>query len=224
MTPLHADTSFTHQQAQQFYDRFGRRQDTQIFYEDRALQLLVAQSQFEHAHRIVEFGCGTGRLAQQLFQSALSNKAHYIGIDISPEMIQISTQRLRKYRQRAELILSVGDTVLPVSSTSMDRVVATYVLDLLSNSDITGFLQEAHRVLAPSGMLCLASLSQGNSWASKALCQVWSTAAIHKPQWVGGCRPIDLLAVLPTQSWRIIYYKKVTQWAVPTDIVIAVPL
>ncbi len=34
-----------------FYDRLGRLQDTQAFYEDAAIDDLIAHSDLEHAHR-----------------------------------------------------------------------------------------------------------------------------------------------------------------------------
>ncbi|MEJ2728573.1 MAG: hypothetical protein P8185_08685 [Deltaproteobacteria bacterium] len=44
----------TRSQARIFYDRFGKKQDTQAFYEDAALDDLIA-----HAERVFEFGCSS---------------------------------------------------------------------------------------------------------------------------------------------------------------------
>ena len=55
--------AFSPEQARRFYDRFGIKQDSQAFYENPALNKLVQFGEFEKAHDIVEFGCGTGRFA-----------------------------------------------------------------------------------------------------------------------------------------------------------------
>jgi trans-aconitate methyltransferase len=55
--------ALTSEQARRVYDRVGRAQDWQRFYEDAATADLVAHAGFDAAHSIVELGCGTGRLA-----------------------------------------------------------------------------------------------------------------------------------------------------------------
>ncbi len=49
------------------YDRFGRRQDPQGWYEDAALERLIALGRLAEARAVCEFGCGTGRLAAGLW-------------------------------------------------------------------------------------------------------------------------------------------------------------
>ena len=58
------DTTLSHEEAQRFYDRFGAKQDWQRFYEDRAISELVAHGALADAQSVVEFGCGTGRIAR----------------------------------------------------------------------------------------------------------------------------------------------------------------
>ena len=61
----------THAQAAAFYDRFGSRQDLQRFYEDAAIDRLLANAALPQAHAVVEFGCGTGRLAARMLDGLL---------------------------------------------------------------------------------------------------------------------------------------------------------
>ena len=56
----------TRSQAQTFYDRFGRKQDAQAFYEDGALDDLIDHAAFEQVEKVFELGCGTGRFASRL--------------------------------------------------------------------------------------------------------------------------------------------------------------
>ena len=59
-------TYLTTEQAAAVYDRIGRWQDTQAFYEYRAVEDLVRSGDFEQARSVVEVGCGTGALAERL--------------------------------------------------------------------------------------------------------------------------------------------------------------
>ena len=56
----------TRSQAKSFYGRFGKMQDTQAFYEDAALDDLIAHAAFGEAANNFELGCGTGRFALRL--------------------------------------------------------------------------------------------------------------------------------------------------------------
>ena len=49
----------THLQAQAFYDRMGKKQDWQAFYEAKAIHDLIRHASFETAQAVFEFGCGT---------------------------------------------------------------------------------------------------------------------------------------------------------------------
>jgi hypothetical protein len=68
---------FTVDQARAFYDRFGRKQDWQSFYEDAATKRLIAHAEFGQAHRVFEFGCGTGRFAQHLLSEVIPAQCSY---------------------------------------------------------------------------------------------------------------------------------------------------
>ncbi len=77
---------FTAEKARKFYDRFGSKQDLQAFYENSAIEKLIAHADFEHAWAVFELGFGTRKLAQQLLERYLPPDAIYSGIDISATM------------------------------------------------------------------------------------------------------------------------------------------
>jgi ubiquinone/menaquinone biosynthesis C-methylase UbiE len=213
----------THAQAQAFYDRFGKKQDAQAFYEDAALEDLIAHAAFEQADRVFEVGCGTGRFAACLLSKHLSPSASYLGIDVSQTMIEIAGRRIAPYEKRAKAARSDGSMLFPIPDRSIDRVVSTYMFDLLSETDIHQAIAEAHRVLTPGGKICLAGLTQGVSLASRVVCALWSAIfRLHAP-WVGGCRPIRLDIFFSQQSWSVDYRKVVTQFGVPSEVLIASP-
>lgn len=210
----------TASQARKYYNRFGKWQDTQGFYEDPALDELVVHAGFEKASRVLEFGCGTGKFAGRLLARHLPPSATYLGCDVSPTMVELATRRLAPYAPRAEVVQSDGAVHFPVADESVDVVVSTYVLDLLSETDGRLFFAEAYRVLAPGGKLCLVSLTTGISPTSRVVSRLW-TAVFHlRPSLVGGCRPVRLEDHVDTDRWQHRYRNVLTAFAVPSEIVV----
>ena len=206
--------------AQGYYDRFGEKQDSQGFYEDPAVDDLIAHAELNDVKCVFEFGCGTGKLAARLLENHLSSSAKYLGCDISPVMIDLARSRLAAYAERAQLMLSDGAIRFPCPDSSVDRVVSTYVLDLLSESDIRQFLSEAHRTLISGGELCLASLTGGVNLLSRIVSFVWMRVFRLEPAIVGGCRPIRLEFFLNSQEWRVVHKRVVTPFGVPSEVLI----
>jgi ubiquinone/menaquinone biosynthesis C-methylase UbiE len=215
--------ALTRSQAQNFYDRFGKKQDTQAFYEDAALDNLIAHAAFEQAKKVFELGCGTGRFASRLLAKHLSSSASYFGIDLSQTMIAIAEQRVLPYAERAKVVQSDGSMSFPLPDHSVDRVVSTYVLDLLSEEDIRRVISEARRVLIPDGKLCLVSLTQGVTFVSRIVIALWSALFSVRPSLVGGCRPILLNSFFDQPSWLVDYRNVITQFGVPSEVLIASP-
>ena len=210
----------SHDEARAFYDRFGAKQDLQRFYEDPAIDVLLAHADFEHAAAVIELGCGTGRFAETLLRTRLPPRATYLGIDISTTMVELARARLRPWQERAEVRLGDGELRVPAGDASMDRFVSTYVLDLLGEADIREALCEARRVLAPGGRVCLASLTFGRTAWSRTVCSLWSKIHERHPRWVGGCRPLELLPRLDA-SWRVLHREVVCTFGVCTEVVVA---
>ena len=211
----------THSQAKKFYDRFGSKQDSQAFYEDAALDDLIGHSAFEGATSVFEFGCGTGRLAERLLAKHLPSDAVYFGVDISSTMIKLARARIDPYSDRAKVQQTEGTVVFPLANQSADRVVSTYVLDLLSLADIDDALAEARRVLVPGGKLCLISLTMGHSMVSRVVSRLWSIAfRLHAPL-VGGCRPIQLDAFIDRLGWRLEYRNVISQFGIASEVLVA---
>ncbi|MDE2430715.1 MAG: class I SAM-dependent methyltransferase, partial [Burkholderiales bacterium] len=204
--------------AQAYYDRFGKKQDSQGFYEDPALDDLVAHASFHESRRVFEFGCGTGKFAARLFDQHLSPSASYFGCDVSPIMVGLAKQRLAIYDERAQVALSDGAVRFPVSEKSVDRVVSSYVLDLLSEADIHCFFAESRRVLIPGGKVCIASLTRGRSGMSRIVSSLWMAAFHLNPALVGGCRPIQVDAFVHPQEWQVVHQRIVAPFGVPSEI------
>ncbi|OZC01502.1 class I SAM-dependent methyltransferase, partial [Rubricoccus marinus] len=203
--------------ARRVYDRVGASQDKQGWYEDAATDVLIRHGEWADARDIYEMGCGTGRLAAELLP--LAPEASYTGTDLSPVMAGLARQRLVPWADRATVRLSEGG---PASGEpeSCDRVVATYVLDLLSEADARGTVEAAHRLLRPSGLLCLAGLGPGHTVLSRMVAAGWRGLWRAKPEWVGGCRPVAL-APLIGDGWDVVVHERVAPWGVPSEALIA---
>jgi ubiquinone/menaquinone biosynthesis C-methylase UbiE len=210
----------SHTSAQAYYDRIGKKQDSQGFYEDPAIDDLIAHAGFQNIQSVFEFGCGTGKLATRLLEKHLSSSAKYLGCDISPVMIAIARRRLEAYGERARVTLSNGAVRFPCADYSVDRVVSTYVLDLLSEADIHSYFGEARRVLVPDGELCLASLTGGVSFLSRIISNIWMGVFRLHPAIVGGCRPIRLDSFVDPQEWRVVHKRVVTPFGVPSEVLL----
>jgi SAM-dependent methyltransferase len=213
--------ALTLNQARRVYDRIGRVQDWQAFYEDATINRLVAESALAGDQTIFEFGCGTGRLAAQLL-GALPSSVNYLGVDISPVMIDLATRRLAPWTGRAKVVLVDGSLPLPADVGFADRVLSTFVFDLLDDAYARAVVDDLRRILAPDGRLCLASLTYGERLLERAVSQAWTGIWRVAPQVLGGCRPISTTALL-AHDWNIEHHSRVHRWGVVMDVVIAAP-
>ena len=216
-------TTLTASEAARYYNRFGKKQDSQGFYEDPVLNDVIVHASFQDAGRVFEFGCGTGKLALRLLTDHLPASATYLGCDVSSIMIGIASQRLKKYSERAKVSKTDGTVYFPVPDHSIDRVICSYVLDLLSDDDIRTFFKEAQRVLIPGGMVCLASLTKGNTLLSRIVSSLWMAVFRIRPSIVGGCRPIILDEYVDRNLWKLEYRKILTPFGVPSEALVLIP-
>ena len=220
---MRAEATLSHTAARALYDRIGRWQDTQRFYEDDATADLIARSDLRHAQSVFEFGSGTGRLAERLLRDHLPATARYQGIDISSSMVALARQRLAPWQSRAAVEQSDGSPHIQAPDKRFDRFVSTYVLDLLSVEDIVLVVQEAHRLLAPEGLLCLASATHGRTLLERLVMGVAGRLHALSPSLVGGCRAIDLRSFLEASHWRVVHRNLVSRWGIVSEVVVVTP-
>ncbi len=211
---------FSHEQARSFYDRFGSCQDLQRFYEDVAIEDLLFNAAFETSRHVVEFGCGTGRLAERLLDKLLPSHATYSGFDISRTMVALSRDRLARFGSRAQVVLTDGAPQLPLAAGSCDRFLSAYVFDLLSPPEAGRVAIEARRLLADEGRLCLVSLAPGSTPFSRAVQRFWGFVYRLEPWLVGGCRPVRLLDLVG-HGWRILHRGVVSRFGLCSEVLVA---
>jgi SAM-dependent methyltransferase len=199
----------------------GAGLDTQAFYELPALRDLTEHLELTTCRAVVEFGCGTGRLAGDLFETWLPPEATYLGLDISDTMVSLTKRRVARYGRRAEVMQSDGAPCIDRQNGSFDRFVCSYVLDLLPADEIRLMLREAHRVLTPGGLLGVVNATKGTTPASALVSTVWRGIHSVSPWLVGGCRPIEIAHSIPPAEWGLEYRNVVTPFAIPSEIVVA---
>lgn len=207
--------------AKAFYDRFGERQDRQGFYEDPALDDLVAHAAFDDAQAVVELGCGTGRLAERLLARHLPATATYWGGDLSATMVELARRRLAPFGERATVEPLTGDLPLPLADAACDRFLSTYVLDLLPEGEIATTLAEAHRLLRADGLLCLVGITPGSTLASRIMMRLWKGLHTLRPALVGGCRPLALVPRLDPKRWTVDHHRVVSAYGVASEVLVA---
>jgi ubiquinone/menaquinone biosynthesis C-methylase UbiE len=210
----------THDEARRFYDAFGAKQDSQAFYERPALEGLLAHMDLDTARAVLEFGCGTGKLAAEIL-GRLGPDPRYLGLDVSSTMVGLARTRLADHGARAEVRATDGSPHLDAPDGSFDRFVSTYVLDLLSEEEIRALLAEAHRALVPGGRLGIAGLTHGEAFPARALSWVWERIHRLRPSLVGGCRPLELSTFLPASLWSVRYRSVVAPYAIASEVVVA---
>jgi SAM-dependent methyltransferase len=135
-------------------------------------------------------------------------------------MVGLAKDRLEAFGDRARVVLADGAVRFPLPEHSVDRVVCSYVLDLLSEADIGRFLSEAHRVLMPGGRLCIASLTRGVGLPSRIVASVWMSVFRLRPALVGGCRPILVRGFVDPENWRIVHRRVLTPYGVPSEVLV----
>lgn len=214
--------TLTPEQAQRHYEANAARQDAQGWYEDEAFRVLIACSDFHEANDVLELGCGTGRLAEMLLHDQLPTDARYTGIDMAPAMLARAGKRLAPFALR--VALKPGDVTLGLTAAaaSVDRVIATYLFDLLSPAHSRNLIAEIHRVLRPDGLVCMASLTPETSDGNMTiLTQLWRLVQKRWPWLVGGCRPVHLRPLLDPKMWQVVTDETVSPRGLTSQVLVA---
>lgn len=97
--------------------------------------------------RLLEIGCGVGRMTRHLAERF----AHVTAIDISPTMIA-EARRLNGHIANAEFREGSGTDLAGLPDASFDRVMSYIVFQHIPDSAvILGYIREALRVMKPDG-------------------------------------------------------------------------
>ena len=110
-------------------------------------RVLWIRSHLEPSDRAVEFGCGTGRL---IAMPLLGWGYDVVGVDLDPVSIEHGREMLRRAGLDPEALLV---TDLAGAPGDFDVVIASEVLEHLSDDDLRSSLDTARAKLRPGGRL-----------------------------------------------------------------------
>jgi SAM-dependent methyltransferase len=175
--------------------------------QQRALQL--AQRLMPQPRRVLDIGCGTGRLLRQARQQY--PMAALVGVDLAWGMVATATAAAR-----AELAIRhihAAAERLPFAGRVFDLVVAT--MSLRHWADLAAGIAEIDRVLAPGGVLIVADLFPTCRRQSPPLAVLRRRSRDH------GGAPAELAAVLAPHRLVVVGCERMPWVALPDVEIIA---
>ena len=185
----------------------------------RGLQLLAVQK----GDQVLEVGFGTGYALVEIAKSVGETGKAY-GIDLTPEMVELARERLKKAALLNRVELHQGDARnMPYEANMFDAVYMAETLELFNTPDIPIVLQEIKRVLKPVGRLVVASLSREGRENSRFLrFYEWVHQKIPK---YASCRPIYVEQSIKEAGYEIVKREELLLWRLaPMKIVVAKPV
>ncbi|MGW5054849.1 class I SAM-dependent methyltransferase [Actinokineospora sp. NPDC004072] len=118
--------------------------------------------------RVLDFGCGAGRLSQALAEHA----DEVVGVDVSAPMLR-TAERIDRSGGRCRFVLNEVPDLHVFPSASFDLVYSELVLQHLPARVITGYVAEFVRVLKP-GATAVFQCTTRPMWTAKGV--LWRVA------------------------------------------------
>jgi SAM-dependent methyltransferase len=112
----------------------------------RRRQLAVETVSARQAPRVLDVGCGSGRIGEFVLEAGTS---HYVGVDFSEPMIELATARLARFGGRVELL--TDDFLTAPLDGPFDVVLALGLFDYLPNPE--RFFARMYELCAPGGVV-----------------------------------------------------------------------
>ena len=150
---------------------------------------------------VLEVGVGTGYSLKEIANFVGENgKAH--GIDVTPQMLELTRKRLKKAGFMDRVELYEGDARrMPYQNGKFDAVYMASTLELFDTPDIPVVLNEVKKVLKPSGRLGVASLTkEGREGSLFIRFYEWLHQKIPK---YANCRPIYVEKLIEDAGYQI---------------------
>ena len=172
---------------------------------------------------VLEVGVGTGYALREI-ASSVGGNGKACGIDITPQMLEITRKRLKKAGLMERVELYEGDArSMPYEDSKFDAVYTASTLELFDTPDIPTVLNEIKRVLKPTGRLGVTSLTKKGKEGSLFIrFYEWLHQKIPK---YANCRPIYVEKSVEDAGYQIIKSEEFTLLKiVPWRIVVARPL
>jgi ubiquinone/menaquinone biosynthesis C-methylase UbiE len=138
-------------------DKRGGRWDVEEFLATGRATVAAAMARLEappRFGRVLDFGCGAGRLTQALADYA----DEVVGVDVAPPMLEVA-RRIDRSGGRCRFVLNEAPDLSAFEDGGFDLVYSELVLQHLPARVIDGYLAEFMRVLRPGGLAVLQCLT-----------------------------------------------------------------
>ncbi|MCI0474932.1 MAG: class I SAM-dependent methyltransferase [Anaerolineales bacterium] len=164
---------------QKFYSEFASAFSETRSSAQTRLDRIVAY--IGDAGKILDLGCGNGRLAERLEREG--KRASYVGVDASPQLIAIATARKMQLRHIAADFF-VGDITqaswtrsVPFANASFDIALALAVLHHIPSFDLrAAVLRDLRALLKPGARLILTNWAFDRNERQRKRIVAWSDA------------------------------------------------
>lgn len=186
---------------------------------EKGLQLLDVRE----GEEVLEVGIGTGFSLVEIAK-AVGEKGKAYGLDITPQMLDMSRKQVEKGGLANRVELQEADARrMPYQDNKFDAVYLASTLELFDTPDILRVLKEIKRVLKCSGRLAVASLTkEGREGSVFIRFYEWLHQKIPR---YASCRPIYVEKSVTDAGYEI---TKTDQFVivklVPFKLVVARPL
>ncbi|MEW6447703.1 MAG: methyltransferase domain-containing protein [Bacillota bacterium] len=121
------------------------------------LKILLKALKPCHGERILDAGCGTGNLTQEL----VARGANVTGVDVSAAMLKIARKKMKEGKA---VFLRADVASLPFAPESFDAAVCFTVLEFTRKPEEA--LRELWRVIKPGGRMVIGMLNRLSPWAA----------------------------------------------------------
>ena len=208
------------EEAREAYDRISKFYDyTEGIFEKKYINMALKEFKIRKGEVILEIGFGTGNALIKIAEYIGKNGVVY-GIDISPKMLELAKNKIRKRLFTGRVKLTCGDAIkLPYSNNKFDAVFLSFTLELFDTCEIPKVLKEIKRVLKLNGRLGVVSLSKDNG--KSLFLRLYEWAHIKFPKYID-CRPIFVTKSIKDTGFNIGYKKKAKIFLAPIEIVIGI--
>jgi ubiquinone/menaquinone biosynthesis C-methylase UbiE len=126
----------------------------------KRLRVMLADDlQLQPGDRVLDVGCGPGRLAI-VFAERVAPTGSVDGIDAAAEMINRASSQARRRGVPATFQVAFAQH-LPFPDATFDAVACTLALHHVAEDDQPAAVAEMYRVLKPSGRLLIAEFHKG---------------------------------------------------------------
>jgi SAM-dependent methyltransferase len=150
--------------------------------------------------RVLDLGCGAGRLSQALARHA----DEVVGVDVSATMLD-TAHRLNQQRNLRFVLNETAD-LKQFDDASYDLVFTALVLQHLPRPLIEGYLREFLRVLVPGGIV-LAQITTRPRWTARALVwrfAPWPLVRVLQKRVLGYPAPMRMTRISPARVREVV--------------------